>query len=63
MILEVKNEIDAKGAKPYCQGILYYTSGHKDEMYKAYHKNMFFNFPCLIVTLFGKVYHKSVLLH
>ncbi|KAI5986002.1 hypothetical protein EDC04DRAFT_2589995 [Pisolithus marmoratus] len=53
MILEVKSEVGSKGAEPYCQAILYYFEGSKDEVTKASKKQTQFNFPCLIITLFG----------
>ncbi|KAI6006425.1 hypothetical protein EDC04DRAFT_2969244 [Pisolithus marmoratus] len=53
MILEVKSEVGSKGAEPYCQAILYYFEGSKDKVMKASKKHMQFNFPCLIITLFG----------
>ncbi|KAI6022656.1 hypothetical protein EDC04DRAFT_2936657, partial [Pisolithus marmoratus] len=53
MILEVKSEVGSKGAEPYCQAILYYFEGSKDKVTKASKKHTQFNFPCLIITLFG----------
>lgn len=59
MILEVKSEVGSKGAEPYCQAILYYIEASKDEAKKAFEEDVQFNFPCLIVTLFGGFYCES----
>ena len=53
MILEVKSEVGSIGAEPYCQAILYYARASTDEVEKAFIQDVHFNFPCLIVTLFG----------
>jgi hypothetical protein len=55
-IFEVKNEISGTTAKPYAQAIVYYhhsVSGKSIE-----HLN--FNFPCLIVTVFGLTFLSSL---
>ena len=59
MIIEVKSEVGSEGAEPYCQAILYYTRAYTDEVVKALEENVQFNFPCLIITLFGAFCSKS----
>lgn len=61
MILEVKSEVGSKGAEPYCQAVLYYMNGIRNDVEKAFKEDVPFNFPCLIITLFGKLRHESVL--
>ena len=53
MILEVKSEVGSEGAEPYCQAVLRYIGVNKNEVEKASMKDVHFNFPCLIITLFG----------
>ena len=60
MILEVKSEVGSKGAEPYCQAILYYVGGSRDEVEKASKMDAQFNFPCLIITLFGRLWYESI---
>ncbi|KAN0133606.1 hypothetical protein V8E53_008594 [Lactarius tabidus] len=48
-IIDVKSEIGSKGGEPYALTVLYYT--HFGRETAAQHST--FNFPCLIVTVFG----------
>ncbi|KAH7908778.1 hypothetical protein BJ138DRAFT_1115536 [Hygrophoropsis aurantiaca] len=48
MILEVKPEIGSGDADPYCQALLHFIEATPDYVGKSG-----FNFPCIIVTLFG----------
>ena len=59
LIIEVKSEVGSKGAEPYCQAILYYMRANTDEVAKVLEENAQFNFPCLIITLFGALCSKS----
>ncbi|KXN89199.1 hypothetical protein AN958_05902 [Leucoagaricus sp. SymC.cos] len=49
VIIDVKEEIGSKGAEPYAQAILYYA--HSD--WEKSEEYLTFNFPCLIITVFG----------
>jgi hypothetical protein len=49
VIIEIKNEIGAQGAEPYAQGALYYF--HSIQDFAVSNK---FNFPCIVITVFGK---------
>jgi hypothetical protein len=50
-IIEVKGEIGSKGAEPFAQAILYYH--HDASQMSGKPEYLLFNFPCLIVTVFG----------
>jgi len=50
VIIELKEEIGSTGAEPYAQAILYYA--HSD--WKKSEEYPTFNFPCLIITVFGQ---------
>ncbi|KAF8124196.1 hypothetical protein EV363DRAFT_1299909 [Boletus edulis] len=54
MLLKVKSSIGSKDAKPYCQEVPYYIGRTSDKVKKEINlMGTFFNFPCLIVTLYG----------
>jgi len=55
-IIEVKGEIGNTGAEPYAQAILYYA--HSD--WKKSEEHPSFNFPCLIITVFGQTFLSSL---
>ena len=48
-LLEVKNEIGRKGAKPYAQAALYYLESNRPRAAKWAHSVL----PCLVVVVFG----------
>jgi len=50
-IIEVKNEIGSKGAQPHAQGISYYIHSTKSLVTRR----PGFRFPCILITLFGKL--------
>jgi hypothetical protein len=50
-IIEIKNEIGSGGAQPHAQGILYYIHSNKSSVAEM----PGFRFPCILITLFGKV--------
>jgi len=50
-IIEVKNEIGSLGAQPHAQGISYYIHATKSSV--AGQPN--FRFPCILITLFGRL--------
>ncbi|KAG5634893.1 hypothetical protein H0H81_000410, partial [Sphagnurus paluster] len=56
MIIEGELEIGSTGAEPYAQAILYYahSAGKKSE------EHVNFNFPCLIITVFGQTLPPSL---
>jgi hypothetical protein len=55
-IIDVKSEIGSKGGEPYALTVLYYT--HFARETAAKHST--FNFPCLIVTVFGLILLSSL---
>jgi len=56
LILEVKGEIGNTGAEPYAQAILYYANSAR----KNSAEHLKFNFPCLIITVFGLTFLSSL---
>lgn len=52
-LFEVKAEIGSKGAEPFTQAILYYTCHGLGFTSESQFVN--FNFPCLIVTVYGLI--------
>jgi len=50
-IIEAKNEIGSKGAQPHAQGISYYIHATKSSVAGR----PGFRFPCILITLFGKL--------
>lgn len=50
-IIEVKNEIGSKGAKPHAQAISYYICSTMSSVTKW----PGFTFPCILILLFGKL--------
>jgi hypothetical protein len=55
-IIEVKLEIGNTGAEPYAQTVLYYTHFGRETAAQL----STFNFPCLIVTVFGLILLSSL---
>ena len=56
-IIEVRSEIGSRGAEPYAQGILHYAHSNAKKS-KDFPK---FNFPCLVITVFGQRLPSSIL--
>ncbi|KAG5635658.1 hypothetical protein H0H81_010494 [Sphagnurus paluster] len=50
VIFEVKEEIGSAGAEPYARAILHYANS----AWKKSEEHLNFNFPCLIITVFGQ---------
>jgi hypothetical protein len=50
-IIEIRNEIGSGGAQPHAQGISYYIHSTKSSVAEM----PGFRFPCILITLFGKL--------